>query len=165
MVGLGRGAASAGIPLVLLPSPCVGHSPECAGGSRAAFGITLSPDTHSPTGAQHSSKEVQLLYPCPRQVHAAVGQQLLPSVPTAPTPELLSSVCHRQWVTPGHHELLIIPPCIFFSTIHHFSINAISPGVAAQLVPYKAGVPEQRLPSPGASTCILLCQAEPLGYT
>lgn len=62
-----------------------------------------------------------------------------------------AELCVPPWqgVTPVHHELLIIPPCIFFSTIHHFSINALLPGVAAQFVPYKAGVPEQSSPLPG----------------
>lgn len=43
--------------------------------------------------APKPTRQLQLLCPCPREVHVGEGQQLLPSVPTAPTPLLLSSVC------------------------------------------------------------------------
>lgn len=117
------------------------HSRGWAGGSRAAFGITLSPDPFT----QQSSTELQSQRGrssscAPAQGGSGgCGAAAPPFSAHCTQPLLLSPACatlDHSCAPPAPHHL----PLVFFSTIHHFSINAVSPGLAALFVPYKAGV-------------------------
>lgn len=92
MVGLGREAASAGIPLLLLPSPCAGHTPGAGQGEAKQPLASPLPQTslHPPELSTAPKPRCSSCAPAPGRF---MWQQLLPPVPTAPSPQLLSSVC------------------------------------------------------------------------
>lgn len=153
------------------PAPVLAHCRDQAGEAKPPLASPLAQTpTHPPelSTAPKPTRQVVVLLSCP--VPLPHGGSCGCGAAAAPfsahcTQPTAAELCVPQWITPVHHELLTTHPFIFFSTIHHFSTNAVSPGLAALFEPYKAGVPEQRLPSPGASTCILPRQAETLGYT
>lgn len=135
---------------------CWAHSRGWAGGSKAAFGITPSPDTHSPTGAPHSSKASgagAAPVPLPQGGSQGCGAAAPPfsapcSHPTASEP----CVCHHGTgsllCTRATHHL---PIYLFQHNPSFQHKSALSPGFAALFVPHKAGVQGKGSPLLGSA--------------